>query len=277
MNTGSFSMILFILIVVVGGYLIFTEQVEGRSKMILIGVIVVITIMLVLNLGLFSNKSKILDSPVAANSAIDPLTKYNYTDNYSLSTWIFVNDWTKNNGVAKPILTRTMTASKFGESDGTTHSNPQLYLDPYENQLNIDFLTMDDGHTGKFNTNTINVPNINTQKWVNIVCCFSDQHIDTYINGKLVKTTIPENQLYYNSELASTATELTINVSDTDHPFAGSISNTAYYDHFLSPQDVWNSYQKGFSSNMLGNYLNKYNASFTFYENQNQVGQFFIM
>ena len=59
--------------------------------------------------------------------------------------------------------------------------------------------------------------------------------------------------------------------------FSGFISNTYYYPEILTPQDAWNIYKKGFSSNMLGNLLNKYNAKFTFYDNQNEVAKFYIM
>ena len=76
MNTGTFSMILFILIATVGGYLIFTGAVEGPAKMILIVFIAIITIMLITNLGLFSNKKKILDSPVTGTSSVNDLKNY---------------------------------------------------------------------------------------------------------------------------------------------------------------------------------------------------------
>jgi hypothetical protein len=52
MDTGTFSMILFGLMIIIGGYLIMTESVEGRAKLILIVVIAVLTIALILNLGL---------------------------------------------------------------------------------------------------------------------------------------------------------------------------------------------------------------------------------
>jgi len=264
MNTGTFSMIIIGLIIIIGGYLIMTESVEGRAKLILIVVISILTIALILNLGLFSSSKKILDSPVVATSAIEPLKTYNYTSNYSLSTWIYVNDWNKYNGEDKNILVRTLNGK----------SNPRLYLDPYENQLNIEFSTGNDA-TG-VNKKTINIPNINTQKWVNITCCFSNTNVDTYINGKLVDTTIPENNLYYPT-IEKDNPQLNINVCPDSKGFSGFISNTYYYPRILTPQDAWNIYKKGFSSNMFGNLLNKYNAKFTFYDNQNEIAKFYIM
>jgi len=262
MDTGSFSMIIFGLIVIIGAYLIFSNSVEGRPKLILIVVIGIITIALILNLGLFSSSKKILDSPVSAVSAIKPLNSYNYTANYSLSTWIYVNDWNLFNGSPKEIINRTLNGN----------SNPRLYLDSYENQLNIDFCTGSD----KPKLQSIKIPNINTQKWVNITCCFSDTNIDTYINGKLVDTTIPTNNLFY-PKIKSNDDQLSINICPKQTGYSGFISNTYYYDYILTPQDAWNIYKKGYSSNMLGNLLNKYNASFTFYENQNEVVNFKIM
>lgn len=260
MDTGTFSMIIFGLIIIIGGYLIFTNSVNGRARLILIIVISIMTIALILNLGLFSSSKKILDSPVSAISSITPLKNYNYTSNYSLSTWIYVNDWNLFNGSHKEIIKRTVNGK----------SNPRLYLDSYENQLNIDFCT------GNGTPQTINIPNINTQKWVNITCCFSDSNIDTYINGKLVDTTIPTNSLYYPT-IKTGDPQLQINICPNAIGFSGFISNTYYYAKILTPQDAWNIYKKGYSSNMLGNLLNKYNAAFTFYENQNEVAQFYIM
>ena len=267
MDTGTFSMILFVLIAIVGGYLIFTEAVEGRAKMILIVFIAIITIMLILNLGLFSNSKKIVDSPINATKGdVDSLTKYKYTNSFSLSTWIYVNDWNLFNGSDKNIIKRTL--------GGFNH--PRIYLDKYENQLNIDVTIHNPTMTG-FIANTIKIPNINTQKWVNVTCCFSDSNIDTYINGKLVDTYIPTNSLYFDATLKTDDKQLAFNILPNGQGFSGYLSKTDYYATFLTPQDAWNIYKKGYSSNMLGNYLNKFNASFTFYRDQTQVGQFYIM
>ena len=261
MDTGTFGMILFGLIIIIGAYLIFTEAVEGRAKLILIVIIGIMTIALIFSMGLFSGSKKILDSPVFANTTITPLSKYNYTSNFSLTTWIYVNDWNLFNGSRKEIIKRVLNDT----------SHPCMYLDPYENQLNIDF------STGNGVTQTINIPNINTQKWVNITCCFSNTNVDTYINGKLVDTTIPTNSLYFPTITAGNK-QLDIHICPNGIGYSGSISNTYYYDYILTPQDAWNIYKKGYSNNILGNMLNKYNASFTFYENQKQVGDpFYIM
>ena len=266
MDTGTFSMIIIGLLIIIGGYLIFTDAVEGRSKIILIVVIGILSIVLLLNTGIFNDYKKILDSPVVASNKIDPLlgTNYKYTSNYSFTTWIYVNDWNTNNGKDKEIISRTVNGK----------SNPRIYLDPYENQVNIQFGTGNDP-PGEFVSQTIKIPNLNTQKWVNITCCFSNTNVDTYINGKLVDSTIPMNHLYFPS-ITEGDGQLNIKIC-ANNTYSGFISNTNYYDRILTPQDAWNIYNKGFSSNILGNLLNKYNAKFSFYNNQTEVTHFYIM
>ena len=269
MDTGTFSMIIFGIIIIIGGYLIFTDAVQGRAKIILSIVLIIMTFALVINFGLFSSYKAIITSPVSASSSITALSgsKYKYTARYSLSTWIYVNDWNLYNGNDKEIIKRTLNGN----------SSPRIYLDPYENWLNIDFCTGTDTDPKKTLSNqTISQIPISTQKWVNITCCFSDTNIDTYINGKLVDTTIPNNSLYFPTIKAGDS-QLDINICPNAKGFSGFISNTNYYSDILTPQDAWDIYKKGYSSNMFGNLLNKYNASFTFYDNQNEVAQFYIM
>lgn len=257
-----------------------TDAVQGRSKMILIVVIVILSIAIIVNLGIFSSGVAALDSPVSAMSVIKPIMggSYKYTANYSLTTWIYVSDWNTKPGRAKEIIKRRVR----GGVGGANVHNPRLALDNYENLLNIDFCTNSTGSDGVPVAHTIKIPNIPTQKWVNITCCFSDTNIDTYINGKLVDTTIPPSGgLYYPSYQSNNTnlkSDLAINICPNKLGFSGLISNTKYYDKILTPEDAWNIYNKGYSSNMFGNLLNKYNASVTFYENQNQVGSpFYIM
>jgi hypothetical protein len=256
-------MIIIILIITIALYLIFTDSVQGNSKKILIVVTIILTISVVLKTGLFSGHSKILDSPVIATTP-NTLKNYKYTSNYSLSTWIYVNDWNLYNGSSKEIIKRN--------SNG-----PRIYLDAYENQLNIEISTNpNSANNATVMKQTINIPNINTQKWVNVTCTFSNTNIDTYINGKLVDTTIPQNALYYPS-VDSKNESLYFHVCPNGIGYSGFISNTNYYPKVLTPQDAWNIYKKGYSSNMFGNLLNKYNATFTFYNNGSVVSSFPIM
>jgi hypothetical protein len=255
MNTTSFSAILISLIIIVGGYLVFSDSVQGRAKLILIVFVGILGIYLLVNLPIFKSYTEILDSPKPATTpTIVQGSKLPVSSTaYSISTWIYVTDWNYGFGKQKTIL----------QMPRSTDTPMNLSLDSYDNNLIITYPVNTNSKPVK---ETITVHNINIQKWVNIIVCFDSNKTDTYINGKLVDSHINSGVIY----TPITQTDLTVGSASG---FSGSISNTRYYSKVLSPQEVWNIYRAGFSSNLLGNFLNRYNASFTFYQDQQVVGE----
>ena len=94
--------------------------------------------------------------------------------------------------------------------------------------------------------------------------------LDSYINGKLVDSHINNGSV---QKVSETAKNTTLNWGG----FTGYISSSRYYPYFLAPQEVWKIYTAGFSSNLLGNFLNQYNAKFTFSQNQVEKASFNII
>ena len=92
------------------------------------------------------------------------------------------------------------------------------------------------------------------QKWVNIITTISDRSIDTYINGKLVKTKTFSNAIDTTS----------FNNSDVEivpnGGFGGFISKVRYYPYYISPQKAWDIYKEGFGD-AFESALNRYNMS----------------
>ena len=260
MDLLSLTSIIVILILVVGGYLIFTEQISGRPKLIMIAFLGILAIMLLTSLNIFKSYYQMVDTPIAANiptviaSTNLPAIKSN--SSFTISTWIYIQDWNYRFGNLKNILTYNQTGA----------DNPLTFnLDAFENNLLINYNTfssnaLDSNRT----TKQIVINNVNIQKWVNIVCCFSANKVDTYINGKLVDTTINQFPLY----VTTTQGDITLGKSGG---YSGSISNTRYYKKFLSPSEVWDVYTSGYSDNLLGNFLNRYKASFVFYQDNNEI------
>ena len=66
MNLSTLIKLVFFIILVLGVYLIFTNQVEGRTKMILIVFIIVIGIYLFMKLPLFRSYNSLQQSPASA-------------------------------------------------------------------------------------------------------------------------------------------------------------------------------------------------------------------
>jgi hypothetical protein len=259
MDISSFTTIIFILFGVIGAYLIFTNQIEGRAKIVMIIAVLVIFIVIIMNLSMFKSYSEGSDSPKNANIETQ-ITSYTPNTSYSISLWMYINDWNDMLGQPKNLCKRHTDKGL----------SPNIYLDSYKNQVKIEYLTSKKGSDDPQKSSEITIPDISIQKWVNLVVCFGDNKIDSYVNGKLVNTTIPDNPQYI-----QTTTEL--KPFKFGAGFTGYLSNTRYYSRFLSPQEVWTIYSGGFSNNLLGNFLNQYNAAFIFYENQNEKAKFYLM
>jgi hypothetical protein len=261
MDLLSLTSIVVILILVVGGYLIFTEQVSGRPKLIMIAFLGILAIMLVSSLSIFKSYYQLVETPSPANNPITinssdlPAPKASFT----ISTWVYIQDWNYKFGDIKNIL----TYEQAGANDPVS-----MNLDAFENNLLINFNTH---NSDNINSNAIKhqivVNNINIQKWVNIVSCFGSNKIDTYINGKLVDTTINQYPLFVPTIQGNI-------ILGNNGGYSGTISNTRYYTKFLSPSEVWDVYTSGYSDNLLGNFLNRYKASFVFYQDNNEITKF---
>ena len=263
MELSSLSSIIVILIIIVGVYLVYTDQVQGKIKMILIVFLALLAIFILSNLSLFKSYKNVLDSPKDAGSQIvypaDRLPVSTAT--FSLSIWVYIQDWNSGFGNTKNVMYYVREGGK-----PTT-----LELDSYENNLIIKYDVQAKSGTGNTITKNITIPNINIQKWVNITVCFDTNNTDTYINGKLTDTQIHGEPLFVPSNQGS------ITLCKDNKGFAGQISNAKYYNKIVSPQEAWDIYKAGFSDNLLGNLLNRYNATFTFYQDNNVVGNYILM
>jgi hypothetical protein len=264
MDLLSLTSIVVILILVVGGYLIFTEQVSGRPKLIMIAFLGILAIMLLSSLNIFKSYYQLVDTPTPANNpttiAAKDLPALTKNASFSISTWVYIQDWNYKFGNIKNIL----TYNQLGASSPLSFD-----LDAFENNLLINYNTYVNEYTTDVSAQThqIVINNMNIQKWVNVVCCFSANKIDTYINGKLVDTTVNQFPLY----VGTTQGDITLGANGG---YSGTISNTRYYSKFLSPSEVWDIYTTGYSDNLLGNFLNRYKASFVFYQDNNEVTKF---
>ena len=262
MEVSSLSSIIVILIIIFGVYVVFTDQVQGKVKLILIVFLAVLAIFILGNLSFFKRYKTILDSPKSADlEIVYPANKLStIKSTYSLSTWIYIQDWNVGFGKEKNIIYYDLSNGK-----STT-----LSLDGYDNKLIIKYYTFTtSGSTTK--EEVIHIENINIQKWVNITVSFDTNNTDTYINGKLTDTHIHNDPLY------TPKSQGEIKICKDNVGFAGQVSNTRYYNKIVSPQDAWNIYKSGFSNNLLGNLLNRYNATFTFYQDNNEVGKYILI
>ena len=135
---------------------------------------------------------------------------------FSYSLWIFIDDFTINEGKWKHILHK-------GNNDTWPNRAPALFLHPNENTLRVYMNTFDkiDEH--------VDIPNIPLQKWVNIVVSLNGKNLDIYINGflksRLVLSSIPR-QNWDNIWITSNG------------GFGGYMSNVRYYNYAIPYSEI---------------------------------------
>jgi hypothetical protein len=266
MNLLSFTAFILLLILFVGGYLLLTDEVSGPIKLGLIVFLVMIGIYFIMNLSLFKSYYEIVDIPIDASASyVYNSSKFKEVHQiYSLSTWIYIEDWNTNFGVKKNILDFERKGAKSTRFD----------LDQYENNLIIQYDVNSNQNTKVPVTQTITIPNINIQKWVCITVAFNTNNTDTYINGKLIDTDIHPFPIFNPTNKETNTGDL---ILANKVGFSGKIGLTRYYGRVVSPQDAWNIYKAGPTTNIFGTLLNRYNASFTFYQDNKEVQEIFLM
>ena len=266
MNLFSFTAFILLFILIVGSYLVFTDEVSGTIKMVLIVVLFFLGIYLLVNLSMFKRYHEVVDIPIDASSSyIFSADKFSGVDTlYTISTWIYVDDWNVNFGEFKNILSF--------ERKGTKSTD--FNLDRYENNLVVNYEIYKETNNSETITQTIKIPNINIQKWVNITVCFNTNNTDTYINGKLIDTDVHQRPIYSPANNDTNKGTLTL---AKGKGFSGKIGLTRYYGRVLSPQETWNIYKQGPTTNLFGSLLNRYNATFVFYQDNKEVQKLSLM
>ena len=266
MNLLSFTAFIIILILFVGFYLVLSDEVSGSIKMVLIVFLFFLGIYFLFNLSLFKSYYEIKDTPIDASSSfVFPADKFSTVDqNYTLSTWIYVDDWNSNFGLFKNIIDFKRNGAE----------STKIMLDQYENNLIIQYNVYLNQANIQTSIQTIKIPNINIQKWVCITVCFNTNNTDTYINGKLMDTDVHKFPIFNPVNNKNNTGALTLASSPG---FSGKIGLTRYYGRIVSPQDAWNIYKQGPTTNLLGSMLNRYNASFKFYQDNKAVQEIYLM
>jgi hypothetical protein len=200
-------------------------------------------LLLVYLLSWIFNRSKTLSNMTDATTMVTiPSTSLPNSGNmnYAYSIWIYVNDWSYLYGKEKIIFLRGTVGSAF---------MPSLTLDPTENTLRIT-VTTDDEPLDCY------VPNIPLQQWVNLIVTLNNKSLDSYVNGKLVKTCV-----------LSSLPKIDPNASVYLTPaggFSGYTSRFQYWSSYMSPQQAWNIYKRGPGGNMFSNLINQYKIQFNF-------------
>jgi len=186
----------------------------------------------------FLAKHKLLSKCRSATKVLkipaDRLPGNKDTNNYAYSVWFYVSDWSHRLSDSKVLLERK-------GSGGT--SNPRITLAPYENNLQISVNTYPTGGSGHHlapapaQSQSCSINNFPLQRWVNLIVSLNNRTMDTYLDGKLVRTCILPAP-------AKIDPDADINITP-DGGFKGWTSNLQYFARPLNPQEAYNIYVQG--------------------------------
>ena len=133
MKLSFLIQMMLLLVLVIGVYLLFTNSIEGRMKLIMIVFCLVVGIYLFVKLPMFKDNNEILSSPQSAKNEYiirgDELKKSDGP--IGLSCWIYIDNWNYKYGEEKTII----------ESDNIYF--PNITLGAYKNYLNVSFSVYD--------------------------------------------------------------------------------------------------------------------------------------
>jgi len=187
----------------------------------------------------FGNQSSLSAYADASEALVIPTTKISnpISANYTYSVWIYVKEWSVTG--AKTIFKRDT-------------KKPLMQMRQYDNTVDT-FLQLSDDEIV-----TCSVPNVPLQKWSNITIVVNDKSLDSYLNGKLVKTCVL-------SAFSSIPTEANAAVYLTpDGGFSGFTARFKYWGEAINPQEAWNIYTAGPGGNIFTNFFSTYQLQLNF-------------
>lgn len=236
--------------------------------MIIFIVILIILIIIIIRSYVVNNNvlTKLSDATIMQTISSGSLatTSKIGSSNYAYSIWFYINDWNYKYGEEKIIFARK-ELSNISNSTGTvqgTNPQPCVSLGSISNDLIIEL------SVNATNTNKImpippcTIQNVPIQQWVNFTMSIYGKTLDTYINGKLVKTCILPGIAYVNNTLDVYVTP--------GGGFDGSTSKFAYYPNSLNPEQAWNIYEDGYSGGILSNLTGAYQLNISVLQNGKQ-------
>jgi hypothetical protein len=237
-------------------------------EIIQIILIVVLLIMIIYFIMWMFSKStqltKMSDGNIQQVILANTLSNNKHSNNYTYSTWFYVNDWNYRFGEPKIIL---------GRLDKDNNPSPSITLGAMENNVNVAVACYPNKASAEAGKEApiihqCNVTNIPLQKWVNLIVSLYGRTLDLYLDGKLVRTCVLPG-------VAKVSPETNILVTPNGG-FNGWTTNFQYWSAASNPQEAYNIYKGGFGGSILGNIFNKFRIKVSFLSDNKEKSSFII-
>jgi len=178
--------------------------------------------------------------------------------NFTYSIWFYIDDWNTNYGTSKIIFGRMNNVAT------KTSPCPLVTLNGTQNNIDISLTTA----SASSPTFTCSVANIPIQKWVHLLISVNGRTLDTYIDGKLVRTCVMPGTAVVNPNASVYVTP--------GGGFSGWTSQFRYWGDSTDPQTVWNIYKKGFGGSVLGGLFGTYAVKLSLLNNNIESSSYTI-
>lgn len=186
---------------------------------------------------------------------------------YSISVWIYVDQWNHNYGKEKHILGRYLV------DGGKYYGSPSITMDAYTNDLKVKI-----GYSGptsgssKYESQECVVKGVPLQKWVCITMSVSNRTLDVYIDGKLSRTCVIKG-------VPVTPSDKGMFVGSYESGgmgggFAGYITDLRIFTRSINPTQAYNIYKQGNSMSGLGSMVGRYKFKFSVLDNNKETNEF---
>ena len=185
---------------------------------------------------------------------------------FTYSVWVYVKDWNYKLGKNKSIIKREGYGGEVC---------PDIRLDKNTNNLHIYLQIYSDVGGGNNDNNSklseaCTVSNIPLQKWTHIAVTTNNRALDTYIDGKLVKTCLLDGPPKVDGTAGIKICDN--NGGSTKNGFDGYVAKVRYYSRTLNPREVYEIYKEGYAKSLLAGLFNKYRLRFTYLKDNEEVG-----
>lgn len=187
---------------------------------------------------------------------------------FSVSTWIYISNWSYRAGFNKPILSigganfdtirmylgastpklmvRVHTKEGGVNVNGTNNvsmndpasvSNTSMPDSLTVATFNQTFNTLQPGSGLLDNSHLCDIPELDLQRWINITVAVNGKTVDVYLDGKLSRSCVLPNPFKVDTGYSAKLLQ--------NGGFGGQISTTTMHDIALNPEQVYRNYMAG--------------------------------
>tara|TARA_Y100000389_G_scaffold193937_1_gene223298 strand:- start:5962 stop:6861 length:900 start_codon:yes stop_codon:yes gene_type:complete len=230
----------------------------------------------------------------------------NFTSNFMISVWFYIDNWGTGIGEEKNVLylgqsERDTTVPIFKSSSMPGISNVQcigtdttqtinhkkfaISLDSFDNNIFIDVKTFKNDECSDDLYTRYKIENIPIQKWNCLTISVDTLLMDVYLDGKLYSSFIlpstfdndnssqlNENNIYLGNLLKQEQSS----ANTTNIGFQGFITRVRYEPNAINTQEALNIYKAGINKSLLSSVFNKYGLKVSFLEYNKEKGSFSI-